>query len=44
MAVDTVGSTSDEEDGNNGNEEVKNDGEWEGKALHSGEGPGHGGW
>ena len=41
VVADAVGSTNNEEDGDNRNEEVKNDGKWEGKALHSGEWPGY---
>jgi len=36
-----MGSAEDEEDCNDGNEEVKNNGERERKVLHGGERPGH---
>ena len=41
--MDAVGGTDNKEDGDYGNEKVKDDSKREGEALHSGEGPGHGG-
>ena len=42
--MNAIGGANDEEDGNDGNEKIENDSKQEGEALHSGEGPGHGGW
>ena len=39
--MDTVGSAEDEEDGNDGNEKIKNNSEREREVLHGGKGPGH---
>ena len=44
MVANAVGGAEDEEDGDDGNEKIKDYSEREREVLHGGEGPGHRGW